>query len=77
MAENPSDRERGIQLLRQGSAADSVGCFLKAIAEDPTDVDAHLYLGVAFAHQNEIDKAVDILEQAVDIAPTSAKVHRS
>lgn len=71
----PSARDRGIQLLREGSVADSVDFFLQALAEDPTNVDLYLLLGVAYSRMGQNDKSVDILGQAVELAPASARVH--
>lgn len=71
----PSARGRGLQLLREGSFAESAEFLLQAIAEDRSDVDLYLYLALAYARQQDFEKAVSILEQAVDVAPSSAKVH--
>jgi len=71
----PSARDRGLQLLREGSLADSIEFLLQTIVEDPADVDAYLYLALAYARQGNFDKCVSLLEQAVDLAPDSAKVH--
>ncbi|HUV04255.1 MAG TPA: tetratricopeptide repeat protein [Armatimonadota bacterium] len=75
MAAGVSARDQGLQLLREGSIGDSVGFLLKAIVEDPSDVDLYLYLAFAYTHQDDLDKAIHILEQATDVAPASAKVH--
>lgn len=71
----PSPRDRGLQLLREGSLVESVEFLLQAVVEDPADVDAHLYLALAYARQENLDKCISVLEQAVGVAPDSAKVH--
>lgn len=68
-------RERGVELLREGSIADSIEFLLQAIAEDPSDINLYLWLGLAYAHEGDFDKSISILEQAADVAPISAKVH--
>jgi Tfp pilus assembly protein PilF len=70
-----SARDRGIQLLREGSVAESVGFLLQAITEEPSDVDLRLYLALAYAHEGNLDQSIDVLEEAVYLSPTSAKVH--
>lgn len=75
MASGASARDVGIRLVREGSVAESIDFLLQAIAEDPSDLEAHLCLGWAYARLEQYDKAVEILEQALDLAPTNPKVH--
>lgn len=70
-----SARDRGIQLLKEGSMNESVEYLLQAINEDPNDTELYLFLGFAYAKQNEYFKTIDLLEQAIDLAPTNAKIH--
>jgi Tfp pilus assembly protein PilF len=71
----PSARDRGLQLLREGSLAASVDFLRQALEENPSDADLYLYLALAYAKTGDISNAEEILEKAADIAPTSAKVH--
>jgi len=71
----PSARDKGIEFLRNGLFAESVTFLEQALSEDPSDVDLYIYTAYAYASLNEIDKCVETLEKAVDLAPTSAKVH--
>ena len=75
MASAPTARDRGLQLLREGSFAESIDFLTQAVAEDPLDIDAYLYLAFAYVHQGDFEKCVSVLEQAADAAPTSAQVH--
>jgi len=71
----PSAQDRGLQLLREGSVAEGIEFLLQAVAEDPADVALYLYLAYAYARQEDFDKSIGILQQAIDVAPESAKVH--
>jgi len=71
----PSARDKGVQLLRDGQYAESTGFLEAALAEDPKDLELHLFVAYAYAKSDQLDKSVEALENAVDVAPTSAKVH--
>ncbi|MHB0913653.1 MAG: tetratricopeptide repeat protein [Armatimonadota bacterium] len=71
----PTEREHATELLKQRDFERSIPSLLKAIADEPQDVDLYLYLAYAHAQNGDIDKAIKILEDTVDIAPANAKVH--
>lgn len=75
MTGSASARDTGIRLVKEGSVAESIDFLVQAIQEDPRDLEVYMYLAMAYAHEQELEKSIEVLEEAVDIAPTSAKVH--
>ena len=75
MANTPSNRELGMKLLQDGNYAEGIARLLDAIEDQPSDVDLYNYLAYAYSRSGEMDKAVEVLERASDLAPASAKLH--
>lgn len=71
----PSERERGLRLLRNGSYGASIELLYRALSEDPDDAEVYMAIGYAFAQTGQIEKSIDVLEQGVNSIPTSAKMH--
>ncbi|HEY3298656.1 MAG TPA: tetratricopeptide repeat protein [Armatimonadota bacterium] len=71
----PSNRESGLQFLQQGKYAESIPYLVMAVGEQSTDIDLAIYLAYAYSQIGDMDNALEVLERAADIFPTSAKIH--
>lgn len=65
--------ERGESLLAAGDAAAAERAFRAALEEDPSDVRAHLDLGLALEMQDRLDEAAHAYRAALDVDPTFAE----
>ena len=74
MREKPYDR--GIELYRQGSVVAARDQFAKAVANDPKDARAHLFLGRIAREQRDFPTAQRHLAEAVRLAPQSSEAQR-
>jgi superkiller protein 3 len=52
---------------------DAVYAYRKVIELDPADLEAYNNLGVAYAMQGEIDRAVGLWEKVLEIDPNNQK----
>ena len=69
-----SMRDRGIQLLRNGSASQSVPLLETALEASPEDVQLYLYLATAYSMSDRMVECIDLLEHAASLAPHSSMV---
>ncbi len=68
-----TEREQGLAALQQGNANAAVPLLEQAVQNDPSDFQAHLILGAAYAQVNRANDAVNILTQAVHLEPANAQ----
>ena len=59
-----SDRDLGIDLYREGKFAEAIESLEKSVAADKTDRAAWIYLGGAYVHTGNKEKAADAFESA-------------
>jgi protein O-mannosyl-transferase len=59
---------------QSGLYSDSVACFKETIARNPASWPAHMILGTALAHRNELDSAILEFQKAIDINPHDAEL---
>ena len=71
----PSERDRGLRLLRNGSYGASIELLYNVLMADPEDAEVYMAIGYAFAQTGQIEKSIDILEQGANTASTSPKMH--
>lgn len=64
---------KGMVLEQMGNYAEAEAALRKAIAADPKDVDAHLYLGAILYFKREMVEARAELERALELNPGSAQ----
>ena len=65
----------GSLLVDTGRAGDGVPYLLEAAQLAPGEYRVHRQLGKAYAHLNQLEKAVVELERAAELAPDNAPVH--
>lgn len=63
------------QLLDAGNNEAAGRQFSKALASDPTNVDALIGLSKALARTGQLDQALDACESVLDLDPTNAEAH--
>lgn len=68
------DLDRGIQLFNQGKF-EQAKAFFQAMVDDENNAEANYYLGRVYFILNDDDKAVDYLEEAIDIDDSKADYH--
>jgi Flp pilus assembly protein TadD len=73
--QDPSIRSRGVQLLRSGSASQSIPFLELALEQNPEDVELYLYLGIAYSMSGRNVESIDLLEHATSLAPASSAAH--
>jgi len=64
--------DRAVELHRAGRYGDALEVYRKILAEDPANVTALTYRGVALMEQGEMAYAIQSLQDACDLAPDSA-----
>jgi Flp pilus assembly protein TadD len=65
----PSQRERGIQELREGNVDEAINLLIYVVAADAKDADATALLGVAYSQKGLHDPARRALQTAVELRP--------
>jgi len=69
------DRDRGIQLYKQGDTKSAIRALGLAVKKNKEDADAWYYLGLAFTRDNQIGKARKAFETTTKLRPGSAPGH--
>lgn len=69
------DRNRGIELYRQGKYSDASDFLKKLVKKNKTDEQAWYYLGLALARQRDYKVASKAFETALKLRPSSAASH--
>lgn len=62
----------GVQLFKDGKLDEAIAKLKAAVEEDPSSVQAHSYLGAAYARNGENPASVEQFQAAVDLDPQSA-----
>lgn len=62
----------GVQLFKDSKLDEAIAKLKAAIEEDPSSVQAHSYLGAAYARNGENPASVEQFQAAVDLDPQSA-----
>jgi TonB family protein len=75
-ANNPSDdRDRGIQLYKQGETAAAIKILKKVVKKHSDDADAWYYLALAYWTEGEIGEARPAFERLIMLRPESPAAH--
>jgi TonB family protein len=75
-AGSPSeDRDRGIQLFREGNIAQAIKIFEKVIKKHSDDADAWYYLGLAYWSEGAIGAARPAFEHVIQLRPELPNAH--
>lgn len=69
------DRDRGIQLFRQGETAKAITILAKVVEKHSDDAEAWYYLGLAYWSEGAFGAARPTLEQLVRLRPESPAAH--
>lgn len=75
-AAEPSLREQTNALFREKKWSEAQTMLEQAIATDPTNAEAHFFLGMSFINRNDPEHALPPLEKAVTLAPTNSNYVR-
>jgi Flp pilus assembly protein TadD len=67
-----AEREKGIELYKQGKNEAAVAALEKASSQTKTDGEVWNYLGLAYLRNESFKKAVKAIEKAVSLNPQSA-----
>lgn len=67
--------ERALALHRAGAVMEAARLYSAVLAQEPRNVDALRYLAMIFCQQGQFQKGIDLLRQALDIAPQSGSTH--
>lgn len=63
---------QGAQLLKEGKLDEAIAKLKAAVDADPSNIQAHAYLGAAYASDGQGPASVEQFQAAVDLDPTSA-----
>jgi len=80
MAENDVDQaayllDKGLRLLEKGDYANAVDVLVEAVSAYPEYPDIKHYLGLCYAHQDKMDKAIKLFKEALEINPAFVAAH--
>lgn len=64
--------EEGAQLFKDGKLDEAIGKLKAAVTADPSSIQAHSYLGAAYASDKQHPEAIEQFQAAVNLNPTSA-----
>ena len=67
-----AEREKGIELFKQGKNKEAVAALEQTTKKTKTDAEIWNYLGLAYIKINSLKKAVKAIEKAVSLNPQSA-----
>ena len=73
LCDSPSELQKAQDLLAKGSLAEAVTVLRQVVQDHPSNSDAHLSLGTAFALQGLRAQSLKEIETAINLSPTSAK----
>jgi hypothetical protein len=68
-----AETDAGLTALQSGDINGAIAQLERAIAADPTDFQAHLYLGAAYGQAGRQMEAVSAVTQAVTLQPSNAQ----
>ena len=68
-----AESDAGLVALQRGDAAGAVASLEQAVAADPNDYEAHLYLGAAYGQVGKQMEAINVLTKAVQLQPANAQ----
>lgn len=73
------EREKGIELYRQGKNKEAIAALQKASKQGETKTDAEVwnYLGLAYIKGNDAKKAIKAFEKTVDFNPQNASYQKN
>jgi TonB family protein len=72
---NPSERERGVQLFKQGDDKQAIEVLNSVVKKGKSDSEAFYYLGLALTRSNQISKGKRAFEAAVKLRPDFGPAH--
>jgi len=65
------ERDTGLQALQSGDVNTAIKLLNAAIAVDPSDYQAHIYLGAAYSKANRTPDAIDVLTKSIELQPSN------
>jgi Flp pilus assembly protein TadD len=63
------ERNKGLELLKQGKVDEAISPLLKAMASNPKDPDIRLGLAYAYDRQGRLDEAIVHYQKAIELNP--------
>src|SRR5712691_4295337 len=69
------ERDRGIQLYRQGHIAEAIKILAKVVEKNSDDAEAWYYLGLAYWSEGAFGAARPALEELIRLRPESPAAH--
>ena len=73
----PAEKEyaHGLAAYAHCNFAKARDHFLKAVAQEPNNTQAHFYLGLSRSYLHEFDAAIESLQKALELEPSLQQVH--
>jgi tetratricopeptide (TPR) repeat protein len=68
---------QGMELFAQDKLDEAVAAYLRALAEDPDYTDALHALAMTYAHQEKLDKAIEVGKKLIEVAPQDELAYTS
>jgi tetratricopeptide (TPR) repeat protein len=68
---------QGMEFFAQDRFDDAIAAYLRALEEDPSYADALHALAMTYAHQEKIDRAIDIAKRLIDVSPDDELAYTS
>lgn len=72
------------ELSNKGASLDTIGfheeaiaCYQQALTLDPSDIEVHNNLGVAYSNQGKVDEGIREYKEALRLYPNDARVHNN
>ena len=67
----------GMELFTEDKLDEAIAAYERALQEDPNYVDALHALAMTYAHQEKLDKAIEVGKKLVEIAPDDELAYTS
>jgi tetratricopeptide (TPR) repeat protein len=67
--------EKALVLHRSGAVAEAARLYSQALAQEPGNTDALCYLAMIFCQQGQFPKGIELLREAIKVAPERGATH--